>query len=416
MLMPHMACAFCTHVIFSSGGPVVYGMCKCRRRAPAATVTVCGGGQGSHEGKEEKRGDVMEHGIKKTRWVVFSLVLLAALILLQPKAAFAATENDLREVMGYERFEGEECEQLVKSIIAQCAKDISYNELLDLLDEMQADDYADIKEKTQKKDLLYEEMMGKFRSGFDVGDILTLYSEYASAYQELEGYATDSTVRKDLERIDESDIDARMAYALAIEKTASSTDNIGKIGNDADTFLKNTLYISSVGDDFVSCKVEKGVTVYAPLTGIVTSVQNNRIVLQCGATIEVICENVSRATGIYPGDKVKQGKQIGQTTDTTVTVHMTIDTMPANPLRMYGNRGVHWYETYKNENPWQEDDMDLTDVKEKIEEKEEEPTGSVMTDEYGQTTEITVDGAEDEEDLSIYGETPVLESNPLWQN
>lgn len=320
------------------------------------------------------------------------MIAAAMVLTLFPTSVFAATENDLREVMGLERIEGQEWEKAAERILAQCASQESYNELLDELEEIPDEETEILNQQIQQKNEYYEEYMEKFLAGAPASELAGSLSEYNRLYHLINQTTTDPAIAGELERYDSKTIEQQILYAKTLFALCKSTANIGTVGQEADTFLKGNLRIKDITEDSITCYVTSEDNIYSQLKGVVTKITGKTIEIQSGKATVLTYTGVKADEKISVGCKVKQYQKIGKAVKDSVTVSMTSGMTAENPLKMYGTKGVYWQEEYLRTQPWASEGLDLTKVKNHIDSLQQEETSkSVMTDENGNETELTVE-------------------------
>lgn len=318
------------------------------------------------------------------------ILFLTALLISMPVSAFAATENDLREVIGMERVEGEKWEKTAATILAQCNEQESYNELLNELEHVKDEETAIIQEQIQEKKEYYVRYMEDFLKGKPTEDLIESMSDYNRMYKLLNQTTIDSKIGGSLEYYDTSTISKQISYANAILALCKSTSDIGQVGQDADTFLMTGLCIQNITDDTLTCRVTPEDKVYAQFNGIVTKITGDTIEIKSGNATSFTYTGVKAKSKLSVGLQIKQYYYIGNAINNSIIVTMQTGTIPVNPLKIYGKKAVHWQETYLRTVPWDEHCLNMDNIKNSVQTDESESSShSTMIDKNGDQTNIT---------------------------
>lgn len=316
------------------------------------------------------------------------ILAVSAMVFQFPQTAFAYTENDLRELMGLERIEGEKWEETAAGILAQCADEESYNELADLLDTAVFKD--ELAAAIEDKNRAYRNYRKQFLEGKEAQGLLEALFAYDSLYRQVNSSTDDPSLDGAVKRYDSGSIERQAAYARALLALCNSRTDIGMAGPEADTFLKRNLRIQNMTEDALTCYVAEGESIYAQLGGTVYK-EGDTLLIRSGAA------TVFRYTGVTPvvsdGQQVEQYQLIGKAAGGTVTVRLLTGGLAVNPLKMYGTRARYWQDEYLRTQPWNTGEaLDLADVKDSVSSAAADDSGnSVMTDRDGKQTEIVIE-------------------------
>lgn len=319
-----------------------------------------------------------------------SALVLAVALVLMPATAYAATENDLREVMGLERIEGETWEKYAATILAQCKNQESYNELLDDLEFIDDEQAEIINEQVKQKEEYYVSYIKEFQEGATVDELMESFTGYNRMYKTLNQISIDPQIAGELEHYDTDAIERQAAYANIILSLCKSTKDIGKIGQEADTFLLTGLTIQDMSEDTLTCCVTPEDKIYAQFNGIVTKITEDTIEIRSGKETTFSYHGVKAKEKLSVGVTVKQYTYIGNPTGNTIAVSMKTGADAINPLKMYGEKARYWQNTYMRTMPWKSQCIDLDNIKNCVEEKTtDDSEHSTMTDEKGNCSDIT---------------------------
>lgn len=304
------------------------------------------------------------------------------------------TENDLREIMGLERIEGEKWEQAAAGILAQCASRETYNELVDALAFVSDEDAKEYERQAIKKQQYYEEYMRRFLAGEPAEAILEPLAQYNRLYLQLNQTVVNTVTGTigGAERYDIGEIKAQEAYAKALLLLCESDADIGGIGQDMDTFLKADLRLKDMTADTISVYTAEDDPVYAQFSGVVTQITEDTVTIQSGEVTVLSYSGITAAKKLYVGHKIKQYQRIGKAKGESVSLTLTSALCGENPLRMYGQRAAFWQEAYLRTQLTDCYTVDFSLVKDDIDEKANTAgVASTMTDADGNESLLTVE-------------------------
>ena len=342
--------------------------------------------------------------------IIFMLGLMTVLF---TTPIFAATENDLREIAGLDRISVADAQTRAQAIIASCSQDTQWNELIDMLDEYGLNNKTEITEELANNGAkAYKAMMSAFNSGESISAILDYFEDYDTYYLTYEEIYTPEAVA--LEKISEKSIKSRLAYAQSLIDISKDLSNIGRIGYDAETFLKKQLSLENVTEGSISVYTTPNDRIYSQLRGTITKIINDSVTIASGATIKLTYSGIKPSKNLKEGDKITQGQFIALAKDITVTLSMRMDSQDVNPLIIYGTRAIYWYESYLNANPGNEDILDLDDIKDYVSTPTYTPNSNdnTVTDENGNKSYVKI-VTPDNEDKDKTVEDKVLSEDPF---
>ena len=323
-----------------------------------------------------------------------------SILLLNLHTVSAATENDLREVMGYIRLDDGTGEKEAKAIISGYTQDEMYNHILSRMKEQEtSQEEQGTSNGSEIENALgqcYTYLMELVSSGASIEAVMETFSQYDTLCMAAVPDTQVSTV--DLELIELEKIQEDKEKAEAILLAAGSTDDIGEVGVEMETFLGRTLRIADVGSNSIAVYTEIDEVVSSQLTGEVKDITSDSVTVKSGGTIYLTF------TGIKPtvecGDMVQQGDKLGTAIGNEVTLSMEMVLEKVNPLLMYGSRAVAWYERYLEENPWNGRSLDMTGMKDApgTSEDEKENDAGTMTDADSQVHNLYIEGMQETEE------------------
>lgn len=288
--------------------------------------------------------------------IIASVLLVSSL---ETSSVMAATENELRQLVGLGNAETkEQAEAQARAIISSCTQDQTYNELVDMLKMYGLDDYNDQVELATKGQESYTQIMEAFHSGKGCDEVLSMLSAYETYHENYE--ETVNVLDMQVDKISEADIEDRMKYAEAILDSVNNTDEIGLIGEDAPLITNEyRLYINKMTDDAVTVQAPDDKKILAMFNGKADDVGNNYITIKSGATIYVTFYGINPS--VKRDDVVLQNELIGECVGDEVEITLNIVTRNVNPLLVYGQKASKWCEEYVNATPWEDYQIDLSD-------------------------------------------------------
>lgn len=326
----------------------------------------------------------------------FCMTVLVLIVFLCGRMdTYASTENDLREVMGLERIEGSEWEKTAAKILSQCREQKNFNSLVDEITSGSVkDEEAEILAKQiEEKNKYYDAYMNAFTNGDPAWKITDILSDYDRLYRLVNGSGTEPSVTGELEKYDGSSIEKQEAYARTLQDMCKNSSNIGKVGLDANTFLRKNLRIAGVTENSVTCFTTPGDRVYAQFTGKISSITSDTVTISAGSATEFTVSGIKPVRDLKTGQKIRQYTMIGTAKTDTVQAEMVSCMNSENPLKIYGTRACYWLDEYLQTEPWTDKDRpDLSRVKDCVDHREEtDENVSTMTDKEGNKKELTIE-------------------------
>lgn len=296
--------------------------------------------------------------------LIQGILLLAVVTTASPYPAHAATENDLREVMGIGRINKTTLQRKTDFLTDRLTREENYNELAALLKEKGMTLKLTEKEVNKEK-RAYEDMMKSFDSCDSASSVIGKFSEYDSYT-----YYSDQTSfgSLDAEYINTSDTKRKLAKLDTLRKIMRNKEDIGKVGVSMAGITDDMFQIQNAEEGSISISTEKKDKIYAAFSGKITDRKKDSITVGSGQTIFVTYSGIK--SSLRTGDSVKQGRSIGAATGSMVHVSMIMNGTERNILLAYGSDGSEIYSSYLSANPWADDILDFSNVKDVSSKKE----------------------------------------------
>lgn len=324
---------------------------------------------------------------KKITRLIQGILLLTAVTTASPNAIHAATENDLREVMGIGRINKTALQDKTNALTDRLVREENYNELAAMLKEKGVTLKLTEKEADEEKNA-YKDMINSFDSCDSASSVIDKFSEYDSYT-----YYSDQTSigSMDAEYINTSGTKEKLAKLDTLRKIMKNKEDIGNVGSSMTGITNDMSKIQKADEESVSFATEKKDKIYAAFSGTVASDKKSSVTINSGQTISVTYIGVK--SFLQAGDSVKQGMPIGIATGSTVRVSMTVNGTKKNILLAYGSGGSESYSSYLSENPWADDILDFSNVKDSPSKKKKDSSQTQESDISGQGgTSIEYDG------------------------
>jgi hypothetical protein len=288
---------------------------------------------------------------------------------------YAATTDDLRVVIGERRVTDETLISDVKAMIYKYRQTQYRNELIELLKDKGHLDYEDtfnrlMKEKEERQASLEE----CFSTNKPVNEVITSLSDVYSNLSELGALKQPNTYI--LDEFDEDDQEIAYEYAKSILSCMEEDFNLGEIGEGLrpptlidfhldkaygkyTEVLGSIEYKENMGIDLlvvsdVSSKGEKKGEIVSQFNGTVTEIQKRdkkyRITISHGLALQTIYSYL-KDVQVKEGEDVNQYDVIGSAASDTIHLKIILNTIPINPLFLYGGAGERAYSKWVAENP-----------------------------------------------------------------
>lgn len=334
------------------------------------------------------------------------LLFFLSFVICFPSVTYAATENDLREITGIGRLDDKELQKKINFVKDKLSREEDYNDLVTILKENKIN--VDIKEdELIAEKNAYESMIDNFTNGVCASKVIDSFSEYDSYTY----YASQTSYGEmDADYIDTKNSKERLNKLKKLEKIMKSKKDIGSIGEEGIPPTKNGIRVQATSKKLTEIYTSKKEKIYSIFSGSILNKDKNSVTIHSGETINITYSNIS--TKLKIGEKVKQGDVIGKAKNTCVSISMEISGSKQNILLAYGTNGQRWYKYYLSENPWEDDAIDFTEVKDKVKssKKKEEKSSTYILD-GGEKKELNV------EQPSKNGENQkIIDEDPFAQN
>lgn len=339
-------------------------------------------------------------GVRKKAILVFVSVLL---LLTNSLTVNAATADDLREMIGQKRVTDESVIKDVKSIIYRYKQSEYKKKLIKILDTMGDFGYEDhFNVLLEQKDKSLEVLEKSFCSNDNVDVVIEKLNDSVSILSELGALREPTSCP--LDELEEDEDKSAYQYASSVMKSIDDNYNIGKIGEgvtfptkDSDklqhSFGENAIVTSDIQyennkgiDLYVATSPQKEykANIVAQFNGKVKSVEKKnkgkyRITIEHGASLVTVYEYVSTVK-VKVGDHVKQYQQLGYAAGDILHFEVILNTIPINPLFLYGDMGEQVYNDWCADNPGMAyEKTDFSKVKQYIENKVEGESDTVSS-------------------------------------
>lgn len=315
---------------------------------------------------------------KKIIRLIQGILLLTAVTATYPNSIHAATENDLREVMGIGRIDKSALQEKTDALTDRLVREENYNELASILKEKGMTLRLTEKEADEEKNA-YKDMMKSFDSCDSASSVIDKFSEYDSYT-----YYSDQTSigSLDAEYINTSGTKKKLAKLDTLRKIMKNKEDIGKVGSSMTGITNDISQIQKVDEGALSISTEKKDKVRSTFSGKVTERKKNSVTIASGQTISVTYSGVK--SSLEPGASVKQGDVIGKSSGSRIRISMTMNGAKENILLAYGADGNEFYSSYLSENPWADNILDFSNVKDSSSKKKKDSSQSQEHNTSGQ--------------------------------
>lgn len=294
--------------------------------------------------------------MKKVGKYVAGIVLAATFISI-PFTSYAATENDLRDVMGIGKLNKKAISEKTDELVDRISRDETYNELVKILKNNDISSNITEKEITEEREA-YEKLIKGFNNCESASKVLEDFSSYDSYtyYASQTSYGT-----LDADYADTTGSEKKLEKLKYLKKIMNNKKNIGKIGSQCQPVTRNGIRVEEINENEVKIYTSKKEKIYAVFSGFILKTNKNSITVQSGESIEITYSGIRSKK--KSGEKVKQGDIIGKAKGLSITVSMKMAKKEQNVLFAYGPKGSEWYQDYVSENPWDDSCLDFSKVK-----------------------------------------------------
>lgn len=369
------------------------------------------------------------------------LYIALSILLLSPSGVVsAATADDLREIIGDRRVTDNTLIQDMRSIVYKYQKSQYQKELIELLHELGDFGYEEkfnslIKEKENALQVLET----SFKSNEEVkivisymNDVITVLDKLG-ALQKEDSYILDS--------FGEHDEEEAYQYAISVMDSVNDTFDLGNIGQGLEPptqvfVLKRPFGEIIIPGKNIKTQENKGIDLYvtqniveetqvkivSQFHGVVKDIvklENGtyRIIINHGKSVQTIYENLSDIQ-VKEGTVVKQYELIGYASGDTIHFEVLLNTLPINPLFLYGKAGEYVYENWFVSNPGMSSNrLDFSNVKESYSNKDvENEEANNATEKFIENIiEDSVEGIVDVEDNYEIPKRQIIDSSEKYK-
>lgn len=316
------------------------------------------------------------------------LCLALSILLLNSSAVVsAATADDLREIIGDRRVTDETLIQDMRSIVYKYQKSQYQKELIDKLHDLGDFGYEEkFNSLIKEKERILQVLETSFKANDEVNVVISYMNDVITVLEQLGALQKEDSYVLDSFDIDDDEL--AYLYANSVMDSINDTFDLGTIGQGlkppTQIFLlqvpfgeymipgKNIKKKENKGIDlYVSQNLvaETKVEIVSQFNGTVKDVAKSddgtyRITISHGKSVETIYEKLSDIQ-VIEGTKVKQYELIGYAASDTIHFEVLLNTMPINPLFLYGKEGEYAYENWYVSNPGMSvNKMNFSNVKE----------------------------------------------------
>lgn len=320
----------------------------------------------------------------------FFIALLVGLPCVLYVRTSAATVNDLRELIGDRRITDETLIEDMRAIIYKYKKSQYKKDLVTLLEKMGDFGYGDkLDNLLNDKELTLQALEQNFKENKDVTTIIRYMNDAISVLDQLGALNKPDTYVLDL--LTEEEGEEAFLYANSILNTKDDTYDIGLIGEGLlpptnQYFIlqkafgtivyagKSAMIEKNTGIDMlIKPKINEDsyTEVISQFHGVVKNIEEEKenqykVTISHGdsliTTYEYLCD-----LKVKIGQKVKQYDILGKPSNETFHFEVILNTIPINPLYLYGTVGVEAYKTWYVTHPGMNlEKIDFSNVKKTI--------------------------------------------------
>lgn len=336
----------------------------------------------------------------KTKRKIFKGVLFITFLLgyvsIVSVPVFAATVDDLRELVGDRRISDETLLEDMRAIIYKYKKSQYKNELITFLEQMGDFGYSNNLDLllAEKEDSLLA-LEQSFKKNEDVTTIIRNMNDAIDVLNQLGALKKPDTYVLDL--LTEDQEEEAFAYANSILNANSDSYDIGVIGEGLLPPTEYYLIVQKAFGNIVKAgkeaKVEKNTgidllikpnvedelpsKVISQFHGIVEKIEkvnenNYKVTIKHGDSLITTYENLCDLK-VKVGQKVKQYDTLGYSKSETMHFEVLLNTVPINPLFLYGTAGKDAYDTWYATHPGMASEkIDFSNVRKTIISKSKE--------------------------------------------
>lgn len=323
--------------------------------------------------------------IKKTN---IRRVLLLALSILcictSMNKAYGATTDDLRYLIGERRITDEVFISDIKKVLYQNQQAENTNELAKSLNDKVTRDYEETLDRlTRKRDERLTSLEESFSYNKPAAEVIAELGGIYSIMSELADLKQPNIYT--LDELYEEKPDIAYEYAMSVMTGIENDFDLGVIGEGlrpptlSSLRLKKTfgMYMEVFGsieykeNTGINLVTGKDSTVVSQFNGTVTEIhkKNKEYTIKISHGPELITQySLLKAIEVKKGQKVSQYDVIGYAASDSVHFEVILNTVPINPLFMYGGAGERAYHRWAAENPGMVyEETDFSNVKKYVE-------------------------------------------------
>lgn len=354
-----------------------------------------------------------KRNITRVLYIALSILLINSCVVVK-----AATADDLREIIGDRRVTDETLIQDMRSIVYKYKKSQYQKELIDRLHDMGDFGYEDkYNSLMEEKETAQNMLETSFKANEDVSIVITYMNNVINVLDQLGALKKEDTYI--LEGFDENDDEEAYSYAISVMDSINDIFDLGTIGQDLEPPIDGLILQRPFGEIMIPGKsikkqTNKGIDLYAKqnieadsrlevvsqFNGKIDEIEKlngntYRISISHGKSIKTIYEELVDIQ-VKEGSTIKQYQLIGYAANDSLHFEILLNTIPINPLFLYGKKGEYAYETWYVSNPGMTfKKIDFSNIKESYSEKviDKNAASSVKHDNSEGT--VTVEGGYD---------------------
>lgn len=339
--------------------------------------------------------------IKRVLYLALSILLLNSSAVVS-----AATADDLREIIGDRRVTDETLIQDMRSIVYKYQKSQYRKELIEMLDKLGDFGYEEnFNSLIREKERALKALETSLKANEEVKVVIAYMNDVIAVLDDLGALQKENSYIVD--RFDENDDEEAYQYAMSVMDSANDTFDIGVIGRGlvppTNVFILQRPYGEfMIPGKNIKKQYNKGIDLYvtqnlveetkveivSQFNGTVKDIvkldsDTYRIIINHGKSVETVYEKLTDIQ-VKKGSVVKQYDLIGYASCDIIHFEVLLNTIPINPLFLYGKAGEYAYENWYVSNPGMSiDKLDFSNVKESvIENVEISESASSTNEEY----------------------------------
>lgn len=317
---------------------------------------------------------------------------LSILLLNSSAVVNAATTDDLREIIGDRRVTDETLIQDMRSIVYKYQKSQYRKELIQILHDLGDFGYEEkMNSLLKEKERTLEVLETSFKSNEEVNVIISYMNDVIGVLDKLGAIQKEDSYF--IDNLGENEDEEAYQYAISVMDSMNDTFDIGIVGGGLQPPTQIFILRRPFGEIIIPGKKinkeeNQGVDLYvtqniidetkveivSQFNGIVKDViqfENGtyRIIINHGKSLQTTYENLIDIQ-VREGTSVRQYDNIGYAFSDTIHFEVFLNTIPINPLFMYGKAGEYAYENWYVSNPGMSmNKLDFSNVKESYSKK-----------------------------------------------